>query len=222
LIIVGPPGSNRKEIALQLAEHLSEDDNFVCITVGDLLTKEINKKSELGKQIVESRKTYSYVKDEIVISLVKLQIELLEKDQKSWIIEGFPRTRQQALALQKMGIIPDKFILLHIKHQVTIEKVKKNLKSEESLIQYPDEEIDSLARSALTEYKVHIHAVKEVCKGSIIELDGNKDLNLVLEDIARNLKMNISNAPRRPPRVFLIGPPGSRKTHFALQIAQKY
>ncbi len=64
-----------------------------------MLIKEISKKSEFGKQIVESRKNYSYVKDEIVIDLVKIQIELLEKEQKSWIIEGFPRTRLQALAL---------------------------------------------------------------------------------------------------------------------------
>lgn len=70
-IIVGPPGSKRKEIALSLAEYLSEDMSLVCISVGDLLNKEISKKSDLGKEIVESRKTYSYVKDETVIKLVK-------------------------------------------------------------------------------------------------------------------------------------------------------
>lgn len=82
LIIVGPPGSKRKEIALSLGEYLSEEreNPFQCISVGDLLRKEIQKKSEFGKQIVESRKTYSYVKDEIVIDLVKLQIEQLEKE----------------------------------------------------------------------------------------------------------------------------------------------
>ena len=136
LIIVGPPGSKRKEIALSLSEYLSEDDNFVCISAGDLLNKEISKKSEYGKQIIEAKKTYSYVKDEIVIDLIKLNIELLEKDKKSWIIEGFPRTRLQAIALQKMGIIPDKFILLTIKNLETVEKVKKNLKSEESIVEY--------------------------------------------------------------------------------------
>ena len=67
------------------------------------------------------------MKDEIVNELVKMHIELLEKDQKSWIIEGFPRTRQQALALQRWGVIPDKFILLHIKNFETVEKVRKNL-----------------------------------------------------------------------------------------------
>jgi adenylate kinase family enzyme len=44
----------------------------VCISVGDLLKKEISKKSDFGKQIVESRKTYSYVDDKIVIKLVKM------------------------------------------------------------------------------------------------------------------------------------------------------
>ena len=105
LIIVGPPGSKRKEIALSLGEYLSEEGEnqnpFVCISVGDLLRKEIQKKSEFGKQIVESRKTYSYVKDEIVIDLLKHHLDQMEKEQPgaSWIIEGFPRTRLQAIAL---------------------------------------------------------------------------------------------------------------------------
>ena len=138
MIIVGPPGSKRKEIALSLGEYLSEEGEnpFVCISVGDLLRKEIQKKSEFGKQIVESRKTYSYVKDEIVIDLVKHHIEQMQNEQagSSWIIEGFPRTRLQAIALQKMNIIPDKFILLDIGENVSIDKVKRNLKSEDEII----------------------------------------------------------------------------------------
>ena len=50
-----------------------------------------------------------------------------EKDNVSWIIEGFPRTKVQALALQKIGIIPDKFILLDVKRSTSITKVKNNL-----------------------------------------------------------------------------------------------
>jgi len=48
----------------------------------------------------------------------------MEKDKKSWIIEGFPRTQMQALALQKMNILPDKFILLNVDDETSIEKVK--------------------------------------------------------------------------------------------------
>ena len=102
------------------------------------MRKEISKKSEFGKLIVESRRTYSYVKDEIVIELVKLQIEQLEKENAggSWIIEGFPRTRLQAIALQKMGIVADKFIMLDIVENISIDKVKMNLRSEDEIIQF--------------------------------------------------------------------------------------
>lgn len=151
---MGPPGSNRKEIALQLNEYLSETMNLSCISVGDLLNKEIQKKSELGQEIVESRKTYSYVKDETVIKLVKGHIEALEKERKSWIIEGFPRTRKQALALQKMGFILDKFILLEVEKEQSIEKVKSNLQSEEAIIHYREDVIDKYALNALTEYQM--------------------------------------------------------------------
>lgn len=53
---MGPPGSNRKENALALAEHF----NWSCISIGDLLKKEVSKKSDYGKAITESLKQYKY------------------------------------------------------------------------------------------------------------------------------------------------------------------
>ncbi len=58
IFIVGPPGSNRKENALALAEHF----NWESISIGDLLKKEVSKKSEFGKAITESLKNYRYGK----------------------------------------------------------------------------------------------------------------------------------------------------------------
>lgn len=77
-----------------------------------MINKEVTKHSDFGIEIEQSRETYSYVKDEIVIQLVEHQIKQLESEQKSWIIEGFPRTEMQAVALQKMRLIPDKVVLL--------------------------------------------------------------------------------------------------------------
>lgn len=67
------------------------------------------------------------VQDDIVIDLVKKQIMQFEKENTSWIIEGFPRTRVQALALQKIGIIPDRFIMLETAEANIQEKVRTNL-----------------------------------------------------------------------------------------------
>jgi hypothetical protein len=53
-----------------------------------------------------------------------------------------------------MGFILDKFILLDVEKQQSIEKVKKNLQSEEAIIHYKDEVIDKYAENALTEYQM--------------------------------------------------------------------
>ena len=45
IFLVGPPGSNARELALQLSDY----KKFTCVSVGDLLIKEINKKSEEGE-----------------------------------------------------------------------------------------------------------------------------------------------------------------------------
>ena len=75
---MGPPGCRRKEISLTLAESLQEERKFEGISVGELLKREVIKKSDFGKQIVESKRTYSYVKDEIVIDIVRHNIEQME------------------------------------------------------------------------------------------------------------------------------------------------
>jgi adenylate kinase family enzyme len=56
VFLAGPPGSSRKENALALAEYF----NWACISIGDLLKKEVSKKSEYGKAITESLKNYRY------------------------------------------------------------------------------------------------------------------------------------------------------------------
>jgi SpoVK/Ycf46/Vps4 family AAA+-type ATPase len=121
-----------------------------------------------------------------------------------------------------MKIIPDKFIILNISNSASIEKIKKNLRSEETLVTYQEEDIDIFAESALQEYKVHIEGVKDVCNGFITEINGNKQEGVILEEIVRILKLNRSHAPRRPPRIMLMGPPGCSKSEHAKRIADKY
>jgi adenylate kinase len=45
--MVGPPGSNRKENALALGEYFG----WACISMGDLLKKEVSKKTEFAAAI---------------------------------------------------------------------------------------------------------------------------------------------------------------------------
>jgi len=55
---------------LYLAEHFS----WKCISVGDLLRKEVAKKTPTGRDITEQQKQYNYIDDSIIIDLVTREI----------------------------------------------------------------------------------------------------------------------------------------------------
>lgn len=48
---MGPPGCRKKEKALTLAEEFG----YVTVSVGDLLDREVSKKSDHGKKIAEAK-----------------------------------------------------------------------------------------------------------------------------------------------------------------------
>lgn len=50
--------------------------------------------------------------------------------------------------------MPDKLIMLDVGEGQSIEKVKKNLKSEDEIIHFKEEDIEKFASNALSEYKL--------------------------------------------------------------------
>jgi len=114
--------------------------------------------------------------------------------------------------LQKLGVIPDKFILLDVKRSASITKIKNNLIAANTILYGPD--LDEVANSAMEEYDLHIKGVRSAFKGFIYEYNAiDKQKNDVANDLARLLRLRFrSNAPRRPPRVILLGPPGSGRS----------
>lgn len=55
---MGQPGTFRKENATHIADHFG----WKCIDAGELLRREINKKSEVGKKIQDAFKSYRFGK----------------------------------------------------------------------------------------------------------------------------------------------------------------
>ena len=76
----------------------------------------------------------------------------------------------------------------------------------------------------MDEYDLNIKGVKEAFKGFIYEYNAiDKAQNDVPNELARMLRIRYkSNAPRRPPRVILLGPPGSGRSTQAGIIAKRY
>ena len=57
-----------------------------------------------------------------MVDLVEKSVAEFEKKSQSWIISGFPRTRVQALSLQKLKIIPSRFINLKANTEIVMDR----------------------------------------------------------------------------------------------------
>ena len=112
--------------------------------------------------------------------------------------------------------------MLDIKISTSVTKVKNNLIANNSTLYGP--ELEEAATQALDEYELHIKGVKSAFKGFIYEYSAiEKAQNDVATDLARMLRIRFrNNAPRRPPRVVLLGPPGSGRSTQATVLSKKY
>lgn len=97
IILLGPPGAGKGTQAKALAKEL----NLVHISTGDLLRQNVSKKTELGRQAQDFMNKGALVPDELVTQMLLQRID--EADvQDGFILDGYPRTINQAEALDIM------------------------------------------------------------------------------------------------------------------------
>ncbi len=98
IILMGPPGAGKGTLAKQLKEAL----HLVHISTGDMFRDAIKEGTELGLLAQSYINRGDLVPDDVTIGLVK---ERLSKGDcaSGFLLDGFPRTVNQALALEKIG-----------------------------------------------------------------------------------------------------------------------
>lgn len=95
-IFVGPPGAGKGTIAARVAQELSVPH----ISTGEIFRENIRGRTELGVKIKELLDRGELVPDHLTIELVKERLTHPDV-QSGWILDGFPRTRAQAEALDE-------------------------------------------------------------------------------------------------------------------------
>lgn len=157
-----------------------------------------------------------------MIELVEGQVTGYEKKSQSWIVQGFPRTRVQALSLQRMGVVPDRLINLTIKKHNSLARIKQNLVATSQDV-YGDM-ADEIAERMYEEYELNSNAALSTFRQFVYDMDcSDKAQNEVANDLARMLRIRFrNNAPRRPPKILLIGPPGSGRSTQAQLISEAF
>lgn len=100
MILIGPPGAGK---GTQAPKILEKFNNCVChLATGDMLREQVAKQTELGKMAKKIMDQGGLVSDDIMVSMIKDQLETNPSCKGGFILDGFPRTTPQAEKLDGM------------------------------------------------------------------------------------------------------------------------
>jgi adenylate kinase len=94
LVLFGPPGAGKGT----QADFLIEKFDLIHLSTGDLLRTQIAAETELGLEAKRYMDKGFLVPDSIVIGMIRSKLQE-NKDARGYIFDGFPRTVEQAKAL---------------------------------------------------------------------------------------------------------------------------
>jgi len=116
-IIFGPPGSGKGTYASRLQAKLGVD----VIATGDLMREIMKQDTPLGRKVKGYVEKGQLVPDDVVIEVLKQRIRTSASN-KGFILDGFPRTLDQAKALENLVNI-DAVIQLTVPDKIIIERL---------------------------------------------------------------------------------------------------
>jgi len=117
VIIFGAPGSGKGTYASRLQSKIGVD----VIAMGDIFREIMKEDTSLGKKVKGYVEKGLLVPDDVVVEVLKQRIAKIPKE-KGFILDGYPRTIEQAEALEKVTKI-DAVIQLIVPEWIIIERL---------------------------------------------------------------------------------------------------
>ncbi|PUB11545.1 adenylate kinase [Yoonia sediminilitoris] len=122
IILLGPPGAGKGTQARRLVD----ERNMVQLSTGDMLRAARTSGTEMGKQVAAVMDRGELVTDDIVIGLIREQLEA-DNGAGGYIFDGFPRTLAQADALGRllvdMGENIDAVIEMQVDDDALVDRI---------------------------------------------------------------------------------------------------
>jgi adenylate kinase len=116
-IMLGAPGAGKGTYASRLKEKLGVE----TIATGDIFRELIKENSELSKKVKSYVEKGLLVPDEVVIEVLKQRLSKIPRG-KGFILDGFPRTMEQAKMLDTITKI-DVILMLDVPDWIIIERL---------------------------------------------------------------------------------------------------
>lgn len=178
MIFFGPPGVGKGTQAAIVARRAG----WAHISTGDMLRQHVGEGTELGKQARSYMDKGQLVPDQLVIDMFMDRLESLRPDQ-GFVLDGFPRTMAQAVALddalRSMGKSIDVALNITGPDDVLVERMLNRAKDSGRTDDTPDAirtrlEVQKPPRDLLEHYRK---------AGKLKEVDGMPDIETVTKSV---------------------------------------
>ena len=164
LILTGPPGAGKGTQAKLLAKRLG----IPQIATGDILREAVASGSELGQRVKAIMERGDLVPDEVVIEIVEERLAR-EDCVPGFILDGFPRTREQAEALERLlgraRREPVRVVSLEVPEEVLRQRILERGQGR------ADDTEETIA-TRLVVYRQQTAPVLDHFRSSLLEIDG--------------------------------------------------
>ena len=177
LLFLGAPGAGKGT----QADLLSKANSYLHLSTGELLRKEIEMNSILGKQIKDVINQGELVSDELVLKIVR---QNLVEDDKGWILDGYPRNLSQANSLNEVLIEINQplevVFYLDIPEEVLIKRL---------LLRGRKDDTEDTIRTRVDIYKKTTEPLIKYFKDlSLLEyIDADRDLKTIYSEIKQKM-----------------------------------
>ena len=177
LLFLGAPGAGKGT----QAELLSKANSYLHLSTGELLRKEIEMDTNLGRQVKDIINRGELVSDELVLKIVR---QNLNKDNKGWILDGYPRNLSQANSLNQVLIEINQPIEVVFYIDIPEEVLIKRL-----LLRGRKDDTEDTIRTRVNIYKETTEPLIKYFKDlSLLEyIDGDRDLKTISFDIKQKM-----------------------------------
>ena len=119
VVIFGPPGVGKGT----QSKHIAERWGLCHVSTGDLLRAEVASGSRRSKRLAADMKNGVLVPDRVLLRLVRQALDGEQCQSKGWLLDGFPRTEAQALAMVRSGLVPHEILVLNASAAVSAARV---------------------------------------------------------------------------------------------------
>ncbi|XP_075041407.1 adenylate kinase 8 isoform X2 [Mixophyes fleayi] len=233
ICVLGPPASGKHTMAKLLCKHL----NVTHLTLENLLSSDV---SVLVEEALSYKDKGQEIPDALWARLIQERLSKVDCVKRGWVLEGFPRTREQGLLLQMNGSSPDHVVVLEAPDIVLIERnmgkrtdpttgevyhtsfdwpddpaVQRNLVEPEGITE--EETGQNLLR-----YHRNIPGILQIFSNILRQINADQPCMDVLSQVLTFVLSKPRSLAPYTPRILLCGPPGSGRSLQAALLAKRY